>query len=142
MDERTLTLSTVPVGGGQATRLFTRPSPAAFGTYSPDGTAIVFRRTSFDGRDPIRMTSSGLWIADADGDNPRRLVRGSMSSSQINPEALWPVWSPDGTQIAYEPRYGGGVYVLNIRTWKKSVFGSGTEPSWLDNDTLILEALG
>ena len=43
-----LELRTVPVAGGRSTFL----RPGAFGAFSPDGSRIAFRRTSYDGVDP------------------------------------------------------------------------------------------
>jgi Tol biopolymer transport system component len=58
--------------------------------FSPDGTRIAWRsgRSGFD----------EIWIADADGRNPRALTsfKGSTTGS--------PRWSPDGARIAFEYR--------------------------------------
>ncbi|MGE0439671.1 MAG: prolyl oligopeptidase family serine peptidase [Gemmatimonadales bacterium] len=55
---------------------------------SPDGKTIVFSRSHVD-----KMTdswASEIWVMDADGGRPRFLTKGG-----------GPVWSPDGTRIAY-----------------------------------------
>jgi len=55
---------------------------------SPDGSQVIFTRRSVD-----RMKDqfeTGLWMMNADGSRLRFLVKGSS-----------PVWSPDGTRIAY-----------------------------------------
>ncbi|HLG06476.1 MAG TPA: hypothetical protein VI383_10035, partial [Gemmatimonadales bacterium] len=55
---------------------------------SPDGSQVIFTRRSVD-----RMKDqfeTGLWMMNADGSRLRFLVKGST-----------PVWSPDGTRIAY-----------------------------------------
>lgn len=55
---------------------------------SPDGSHIVYTRSWTDKVNDRR--SSGIWIMNSDGTRNRFLVKGSS-----------PVWSPDGTRIAY-----------------------------------------
>ena len=137
-----LALWTVSTQGGSATVLFRNPRRAAFGTYSPDGESIAFRQASLgDGSDGWEMTSADVWIADSDGSDAHRLIVGGSSMSQVDPNALWPMWSPDGTRIAYESLNGGGVYVHDLGTGRTSDITEGTKPSWLDNTTLIVETL-
>jgi dipeptidyl aminopeptidase/acylaminoacyl peptidase len=68
---------------------------------SPDGSQIVFTRGGVDAVNDRHY--SNIWIMDADGTRKRFLVDGTS-----------PVWSPDGTRIAYlasgEPR-GSQVFV-------------------------------
>jgi dipeptidyl aminopeptidase/acylaminoacyl peptidase len=68
---------------------------------SPDGGQIVFTRGGVDAVNDRRY--SDIWIMDADGTRKRFLVDGTS-----------PVWSPDGTRIAYlasgEPR-GNQIFV-------------------------------
>jgi len=136
-------LWTIPVRGGQP-RVLPLPHNAhtfpAFGTYSPDGTMIAFRETQYDGFDPTQMTSGGLWLANADGTGARPIASFSTWMSQTNESALWPMWSPDGTRIAYQRLIKGGVKIVRIRDGGVDGIGrAGTNPVWLDNDTLIIE---
>ena len=62
---------------------------------SPDGSQIVFSRGWIDKlKDQGR---SNIWIVDAAGTRLRELTRGSWRDSA-------PVWSPDGTRIAFQRR--------------------------------------
>ena len=68
------------------------------GTVSPDGSEIVFFHlgSSFYDRE--------LWLAEADGQNARRLVGRRLDRSG-NETDLWSAsWSPDGRRIAYIER--------------------------------------
>jgi len=55
--------------------------------YSPDGSKLAYTYDPGAGPD-------GIYIADADGRNPRSLDATSA--------ALWPRWAPDGTRVAFE----------------------------------------
>ena len=59
---------------------------------SPDGRYIVFTRSWVD--EMKDQSRSNLWIANSDGSRVRELTRGSWRDSG-------PVWSPDGTRIAF-----------------------------------------
>ena len=141
--ETGLWLWEAPVAGGPATPLFR----GAFGAYSPDGALIAFRATGYDGDDVTEMTSSTLLIADRSGHVVERVVGGGGAwMSQVDPTALWPVWSPDGSLVAYQWLYGHSVRVVDAATGTvvdnlPVEFGTNARPSWLDDDTLIL-ALG
>ena len=75
---------------------------------SPDGTRVAFSR-----RD--RGPKSDLWVHD--------LRRGTTSRLTFGPENdIMPVWSPDGTEIAYSSEKSG-VY----RTYIKAASGVGAE---------------
>jgi Tol biopolymer transport system component len=135
-----LDLWTVAAKGGDTTRLLRlhRQTHAAFGTYGPDGT-IAYRRTGFDGSDPTEMTADRVWIAEPDGSPGRAVGRARSWMSQVDPERLWPAWSPDGTKIAFERLYGSAVVVVDIRSGRTRRVGDGVNPTWLDNNRLIIE---
>ena len=58
--------------------------------------------------------------------------------SQIDPEALWPMWSPDGTRIAYRPTFQSVVRIIDIGLDRGVAVGEGGDPSWLNDRTLIV----
>ncbi len=127
----------VPAAGGRATPLPIRR--AAFGSYSPTSPTIAYRRTDWDGSDVTEMTEGAIWLTDAEGTYQRQLTHSYSSMSQVDPTTLWPMWSPDGRRIAFEPLYGRGVKVVDVATGVVTWIGHGKRPSWLDNDTLIIE---
>ena len=135
------TMWTIPATGGSAHPV---PLPLgrhiypAFGTYSPDGTTIAYRKTMYDGLDFTEMTDGKVWLADADGSDPRALGRRASWCSQMDPRALWPMWSPDGSRIAYEPLCGSGVSIVDL-SGEVIRLGDGSDPSWLDPNTLIIQ---
>ena len=131
-------LRTVPVEGGTQTILPLRR--AAFATYSPDGKMIAFRKTSFDG-DPTQMTNAGVWLGSADGTHPRRVqvFGGGEWMSQGDPNALWPLWSPNGRRIAFQRLYESGLIVLDVSSGHFMSIGVGTGVSWFNDHTLIVE---
>ena len=70
--------------------------------YSPDGRLVAFISA--------RTGSAELWVANADGGNPRQLTHlgGHVTS--------YPKWSPDGTKIAFHARVPdvAEVYVVDV----------------------------
>lgn len=131
-------LRTVPTEGGAQTILPLRR--AAFATYSPNGKMIAFRKTDFDG-DPTQMTDAGVWLGSADGTHSRRVqvLGGGEWMSQVDPQALWPLWSPNGRRIAFQRLYRSGLIVLDVSSGHFTSIGVGTGVSWFDDDTLIVE---
>lgn len=65
---------------------------------SPDGTRLAFASR--------RGGGSSIWVADADGTDPRRVTSGGTDFK--------PSWSPDGTQLAFERRRGANDYELFV----------------------------
>ncbi|MEE2777634.1 MAG: amidohydrolase family protein [Acidobacteriota bacterium] len=75
-------LYTLPISGGDAVPLLTGMAFESMPAYSPDGSRIAFVSD--------RDGGENLWIADASGDNPKKLSKDEKASF------LSPTWTPDG----------------------------------------------
>ena len=111
----------VSVAGGEPTLV---RRDAAEGVYAPDGRTLAYL-------DAPRVEddegwNSSLWLADADGSDPRLLVDGDFHSIR---------WSPDGTKIAFSS--GEAVLVVDVATGESSHVADGSA-DWLDDDTLVV----
>jgi Tol biopolymer transport system component/imidazolonepropionase-like amidohydrolase len=83
-------LYTLPVAGGQATRIMGGLSFESQPSYSPDGKTIAFLTD--------RTGVENLWIADADGSNPRAVSKDTKTNDR--PQIMVsPTWTPDGQYI-------------------------------------------
>ena len=121
-DRQVWHLWSIPSSGGEPTIVL---RDAAFGEYSPDGSAIAYTRVSEDG------FGGGMWIANADGSDRRQLLAG---------EIVFPRWSPDGTRIAYGHDGESRTYVFDLATGETtSIAGVSTWPEWVDDDTLLVD---
>jgi Tol biopolymer transport system component len=85
--------------------LYNRP------VFSPDRTRLA--ASKFD----LEAETADLWVLDVATGRSTRIT-----SSQTGEGARWPVWSPDGSQLAYVAQRGGheGLY-------RKASNGAGTE---------------
>lgn len=78
-------LYTLPVDGGEATRITSGQGYDMQPRFSPDGSRIVFVSD--------RDGSENLWLAEADGSDPRQLTDGERQNY------MSPVWTPDGEYV-------------------------------------------
>ena len=76
---------TLPIAGGQATRITDGPAFDVQPRFSPDGKQIVFVSD--------RNGSDNLWVMDANGKNPKAISKGD-KTQYVSPE-----WTPDGKFI-------------------------------------------
>lgn len=119
-------LWSVPVTGGEPTLV---RRDAAMGVYSPDGGTLAYL-------DALRASVGGgfrshLWLADADGSDPRLFLVGGFAFLR---------WSPDGTRIAYGG--DGMIHVVDVATGQPSYIADGVTAEWLDQDTLVVGGPG
>ena len=119
-------LWSVPVAGGEPTLV---RRDAAMGVYSPDGSTLAYL-------DALRASVGGgfrsrLWLADADGSDPRLFLIGEFAFLR---------WSPDGTKIAYGG--DGMIRVVDVATGQPSYVADGVTAEWLDPDTLVVGGPG
>ncbi len=89
--------------------------PGAF--RPPLGDELVFIRDSTDG--------STLFVADADGSNPRQLLH--VASGDLAGDGLRPSWSPDGTRLAFLKLRGGDGNQARINIMAADGTGSARE---------------
>jgi Tol biopolymer transport system component len=94
---------------GSLTQL-TKDGLSGDGSFSPDGTRIVYARQD-----------DGLYVIDATGSKPRLIAKSY--------EPWWlesPAWSPDGSRIAYMVWLAGGPEGQTYQIW--TVNPDGTDP--------------
>ncbi len=120
----------VPVTGGKSALLVGAggPGEAGDGSLSPDGSMLAFGWSEVGQGDGV-----DIGIANADGSDPRALVRGTPRF------LLDPNWSPDGTRIAYFDDSAREVYVVDVATDETTLVATGVTPAWVDVHTLIVE---
>src|SRR5262245_11967416 len=83
-------LYTLPIDGGTATRIMGGLSFESQPTWSPDGKTIAFLTD--------RSGVENLWIANADGSNPRAVSKDQKTNDR--PQIMVsPAWTPDGQYI-------------------------------------------
>lgn len=93
-----------------------------FPVMSPDGSRIAFRRM-------IGEMNSEVFVADADGSNPRNLTNHPAFEG-------WPAWSPDGTRIAFAGNRNSAYQIFVMKADGSDVQlvanteGRATTPRW------------
>ena len=126
-------LWSVPAEGGKA-ELFLEER--GYSSFSPDGTAMVlsvptYVTTGHGGFGPFPE----IWLARADGSDPRPLVQEDAPELGRDLFNVNPQWSPDSTRIVYSD---GAVHVVDLLTGRSTAIAEGFAYDWLDDDTLIV----
>ena len=122
------------VDGSGLTRLVSNDFPNAGDVtvdpaWSPDGTSIAFVAGS-------SVDTFQIYIANADGTKPRRLLSGVSIASQSRPH-----WSPDGSTLAFEA--AGTIMTVaadgsNLRTRAIEDGASVADPDWSQDGSRLL----
>lgn len=86
-----------PTGDGSQTVVGDGDDFAA--TWSPDGRRIAFMRE-------YSMERNEIWVVGGDGTREHRITRDATNETEYVVDSR-PLWSPDGTRIAYSFRSGG-----------------------------------
>jgi len=93
------------------------PTPRPEGILSPDGTQIAY----FEG---MGDWGNILWVMNADGSGPRVLI--DQEFGHVDDLA----WSPDGSRLAFDARYGGGVWIVGVDGSGLTEVPKGSAPRW------------
>lgn len=101
-----------------------------FPVMSPDGRKIAYRKIVGD-------MNSEVFVADADGKNPRNLTNHWTFEG-------WPQWSPDGSMIAFAGNRGNAGYQIFLMNPDGSdvrllaaTEGRGTSPKWSADGRIV-----
>jgi len=96
-------------GTGQ-TQLSSGPGHNREPAWSPDGTRIAFTSDRDADQPPVPLAIREIYVVNVDGTGATRLTH-----TDINAWNVKPVWSPDGTQIAFHSNRDGDneIYVMN-----------------------------
>ena len=113
-------LYTLPIAGGEATRITSGQAYDMQPAFSPDGKKLVFISD--------RNGSENVWVANADGTKPRAIT----STEREN--YMSPTWAPDGEYVIaakgaqlwmYHESGGSGVQMTGVTTGAPSGPGGG-----------------
>ena len=120
-------LYTMPVSGGQATRITSGMAYDMQPRYSPDGTKLVFISD--------RNGSENIWTSNADGSDPEARTKSEKKSY------MSPVWTPDGEYIVandgtslhlYHRDGGSGVQITDDGAYVGAAFGPDPDVIWVN----------
>jgi Tol biopolymer transport system component/DNA-binding winged helix-turn-helix (wHTH) protein len=114
-DEAKANLYTVPARGGPTRQLTFFNAFSVDGAWSPDGRSIAFASTEGGSR--------RVWVANADGTEPRPLSAGDMS------EALEVTWAP-GERILYQRSGNRNFYVVDPQSRHERLLIADDSVGW------------
>src|SRR4051812_33271556 len=96
-------LYTLPITGGTATRITSGQAFDAMPSFSPDGKQVAFVSD--------RSGAPNLWVANADGTQPRQLSR----TEGFGYDYVSPTWTPDGNAVVVSHNVGPAQTGLTLR---------------------------
>ncbi len=111
--------------------------PTGHASWSPDGAQVVCATRSIEG--------DQLQFINADDGSTRHMALVTDPPDAV----LFPVWSPDGTQVAYVEQQPGAAHFLRVydlttgehRSVSDMQFGALSEPLWLNNTRILQTSL-
>ena len=117
----------MPAAGGTPQRLTNSPGIDTGGSYSPDGSKIVFESDRSGGQQ--------LYVMNADGSNQQRISFGGGRYGT-------PAWSPRGDLIAFTRMSGGfRIGIMNTSGGGEKILTNGWHdegPSWAPNGRVLM----
>jgi dipeptidyl aminopeptidase/acylaminoacyl peptidase len=124
-------LYSVSPDGSDLERLTRSAADETDPTVSPDGSTIAYVRSA----DLLACPTCGdsIWLANADGSDPRRLTKPTAGVDTPPPDDASPSFSPDGTQIMFErdSDTSSDLYVVPAAGGSAKDLGvEGYFPSW------------
>jgi dipeptidyl aminopeptidase/acylaminoacyl peptidase len=93
------------------------PTPRPQGILSPDGAHIAYFKGMGD-------WGNILWVMNADGSGVRVLIDEEFG------HVADLAWSPDGSRLAFDARYGGGVWIVGVDGSGLTEVPKGSAPRW------------
>ena len=96
-------LYSMPIGGGEATALTSGPAWDHEPRFSPDGRTLAFTSD--------RGGIDNVWLADADGENPRALTQ------EKDTYVRTPAWTPDGQYVVARKEDGARAGIPPVELW-------------------------
>jgi Tol biopolymer transport system component len=97
---------------GNPTNITFNPAVDGRPRYRSDGTKIAFESS--------RLSSSDIYIADANGTNVQRVT--------FTGDASGPAWHPDGSQLLYQRSSSTNLPGLSFEVYKVNIDGTGSVP--------------
>lgn len=129
--------------GGNVTRLTDYFEWDTYPSLSPDGSTLVWRRILPEGGSGPSGMNSEIYMADADGRNPRNITNNAAFDG-------YPLFSPDGSKLAFASNRDGkaplefNIYIMDVSTrviTRVTETIDGTEqvrPSWFPDGRKIV----
>jgi dipeptidyl aminopeptidase/acylaminoacyl peptidase len=111
-------------------------------TWSPDGKYVAYTSKRLTGKEDAMSTNSDIFLIDLTSGNETNITKGNMGYDK------YPVFSPDGTKIAYQSMERDGyeadldrLFVYNIKDGTRSWISEGWDYnvenlSWADDQTI------